>query len=379
MDTSQRCAKPIYTFANNLMENYPKSFYKNIMKGTEFNPKTQAEVSIKTFEEDLEEKNFILDKIKNIFKTDKNASVAILLRNNYQVENYGEFLAANKIKITEKIDNLKNDRVFNVILTYFEILEFPYNNKILSDGIKNLCKYGLYKITEEETEKLKNLKESFLLKNPDEFDCFELSKFWWDFDYIFSNSNQEPDFLTCLIADYYFKSQTELENAYMLALMIKKMSQNTKSEQNIIEKLKTVKNLSNLGFIHLIKDSEKKETQNSVEIMTIHKSKGDEFDYVFVPEMSSKLFSVNAEDIKISTENHFCECLKPKEKRRTINELKKEQADETLRLIYVAITRAKKELFLSFSKSQKLGSKNLSPCEVLNLQNKCRYEIEDSY
>ena len=366
MDTSQRCAKPIYTFANNLMEKYPDSFYKNIMKGTDFNPKTQAEVNIKTFEQDNEEKNFVLEQIKNIFKTDENASVAILLRNNYQVENYGEFLAANKIKITEKIDNLKNDRVFNIILTYFEMLEFPYNNKILSDSLKNLCKYGLYKISDEDLEKIKNLKEPFLLKNPDDFDNFELSKFWWDFDYIFSNSNQEPDFLTCIIADFYFNSQTELENAYMLALMIKKMSQNTKNEQNIIEKLKTAKNLSNLGFIHLIKDIEKANTVSSVQIMTIHKSKGDEFDYVFVPEMSSKLFSVNIDDIKISTENHFCECLKPKEKRRTLDELKKEQADETLRLIYVAVTRAKKELFLSFSKSQKRGGKNLLPCEVLS-------------
>ena len=67
-----------------------------------------------------------------------------------------------------------------------------------------------------------------------------------DFDYIFSNSNQEADFLACFIADYYFDSQIELENSYMLAQLIKKMCENTKNEQTVIEKLKSLKNFSNL-------------------------------------------------------------------------------------------------------------------------------------
>ncbi len=366
MNTSQRCAKPIYSLANNLMLKYPDSFFKNIIQGTKDNPKSEKAVITNVFETDFEEKNFILNSIQNIFRNDENASIAILLRNNYQVENYSGFLNDNEIKTFQKTDNLKNSRCFNVILIFLEMLEYPYNNKILSDGLIKLCENNIYKIKDVDIEKIKSLKEPFLTQNPDDFNSVELSRFWWDFDYIFSNSNQEPDFLTCLIADYYFKDETELENSYMTAQLIKSMSKNTKNEQTVIEKLKSVKNLSNLGLVRFIKDEKINENKKTVQIMTIHKSKGDEFDYVFIPEMSSKQFTLNINDIKISSENYFCECLKPKDKRKAMEKLKQDQIDETLHLIYVGITRAKKQLNLSFCKNIKRGAKKLSPCEILD-------------
>ncbi len=255
------------------------------------------------------------------------------------------------------------------------MIEYPYNNKIIADGLKKLCQNKIYNLDEKEIEKIKNLKTPFLNTNPDDLDSYGLSKFWWDFDYIFSNSNQELDFLACLIVDYYFENKTELENGYMISQLVKSLTKTTKNEQNITEKIKSVKNLTNLGFVHLFKDENK--TNNSVQIMTIHKSKGDEFDYVFIPEMSSKLFSLDEQDVKISGENYFCECLKPKEKRKTLDELKKEQIAETLHLIYVGITRAKKQLWLSCPKNIKRGAKNLFPCEVFFLDDKSNDNIEN--
>ena len=364
MSSSQRCAKPVYTLANKLMEKYPDSFYKNLINGTPFNPKNTENVDFKEFENDSDEKNFILNEIKKIFLTDKNASVAILLRNNYQVDSYLEFLVNNEINAVEKTDSLKNNRVYNVICAFFDILEFPYNNKILADGLQNLCGERLYNCNESDFEKIKTLKIPFLTANPDDLDSFELSKFWWDFDYIFSNSNNGFDYLITVIADYYFKNQTELENSYMLAQIARNFSDSAKNPQTVFEKFRAIKNLSNVGVVKLLKDENKTLLQNSVQIMTIHKAKGDEFDYVFVPEMSDKLFSLNTENIKITTESHFCECLKPKEKRRTIEEMKQEHLDETLHLIYVAITRAKQRLYMSYSKNIKKGSKRLSACEI---------------
>ena len=370
MSSSQRCSKPIYTFANKLMENYPEAFYKNIINGTNFNPQNTENVSFKEFENDSEEKIFILNEIKKFFVNNKNASVAILLRNNYQVENYIEFLKTNEINAVEKTDSLKNNRVYNVISAIFEMLEFPYNNKILSEGLKKLCKEKIYDCKEEDLEKLKNLQEPFLTSNPDDFNSFELGRFWWDFDYIFSNSNNGFDYLITVIADYYFEEQTTLENAYMLAQVARKFMENTKTEQTFYEKFKALKNLSNIGLVKLLKEDKNLSIQNLVEVMTIHKAKGDEFDYVFLPEMSDKLFSLSNDVLKISSESHFCECLKPKEKRRTVEEMKKEYLDETLHLIYVAVTRAKKRLYISYSKNIKKGSKKLSPCEIFNLISK---------
>ena len=152
----------------------------------------------------------------------------------------------------------------------------------------------------------------------------------------------------------------------MLSQLIKSLEQNTKTEQTIIEKLKSVRNLTNLGYIHLLKEEQTAEIQNAVQIMTIHKSKGDEFDYVFVPEMSSKLFTLDEASTKISSESYFSECLKPKTLRKSLEQMKQEQIDETLHLIYVASTRAKKRLFLSFSKNLKRGAKNMTPCDIFS-------------
>lgn len=378
MNFSQRCAKAIYSFANLVMSKYKNSFFENYMKATQFNPIFEKNVFFEQFQQDNDEKNYILNSIKTIFANDKNATIAILLRNNYQVDSYSEFLQSNKINTVQKIDNLKNNKAFNLMLTYFEILEYPYNNKILYEGMKKLQELGFYNFSQEDLLLVKNLQNSFLNQNPDDFNSYELSKFWWDFDYIFSNSNQEQDLLVCLIADYYFNDNLELENAYMLAVFIKSLSENMKKNQSLIEKLMLVKNSSNLGAIHLIKDDKTLSINNSVQIMTIHKSKGDEFDYVFVPEMSSKLFPLDLDEVKIKNENYYCECLKKKEKRKTLEEMKQEQINETLHLIYVAITRAKKQLSMSFSLNIKQGAKNLSCCKIFNLQNICCNEIKNS-
>ena len=41
------------------------------------------------------------------------------------------FLKSNEINAIEKTDSLKNKRIYTVISTFFDMLEFPYNNKIL--------------------------------------------------------------------------------------------------------------------------------------------------------------------------------------------------------------------------------------------------------
>ena len=84
--------------------------------------------------------------------------------------------------------------------------------------------------------------------------------------------------------------------------------------------------------------------------MTLHKSKGDEFDYVFVPELTEKLLSVDVSKSKLKTSTTFMEDVKsfnPEYKHKSEQELKEFNAEETLRLLYVAITRAQKKLYLT--------------------------------
>jgi len=91
---------------------------------------------------------------------------------------------------------------------------------------------------------------------------------------------------------------------------------------------------------------EKKEQRNSVKLMTVHASKGLEFKYVFVTGLEDGLFPHQGHgEIKTNEDN-----------------------EEERRLFYVAITRAKEKLFLSYTNFRTIfGSRQINtPSEFIS-------------
>ena len=89
--------------------------------------------------------------------------------------------------------------------------------------------------------------------------------------------------------------------------------------------------------------------------MTLHKSKGDEFDLVFLPEMSEKNLTLDFNEIKLKSSD-FMEDVKrlnPNYKPKSEFQLRQELLAENLRLLYVAITRAKRNLYITVSRKTK--------------------------
>jgi DNA helicase-2/ATP-dependent DNA helicase PcrA len=91
---------------------------------------------------------------------------------------------------------------------------------------------------------------------------------------------------------------------------------------------------------------ELKEEKNAVRLMTVHASKGLEFDAVFVSGLEDGLFPHQ----KITREN-----------------ITPEEAEEERRLFYVAITRAKKKILLSYAQMRTIfGSRQVNiPSEFI--------------
>ena len=98
--------------------------------------------------------------------------------------------------------------------------------------------------------------------------------------------------------------------------------------------------------------------------MTLHKSKGDEFDFVFIPELSADNLGLKIEDIKLKESSDFIQSIKQKPK--TSETLKQEILEENYRLFYVGITRAKIRLYLTCAKTFKMYNKEKTqnPCEI---------------
>lgn len=97
-------------------------------------------------------------------------------------------------------------------------------------------------------------------------------------------------------------------------------------------------------------DSDKKE-KDGVRLMTVHASKGLEFSYIFVTGLEEGLF--------------------PHDRNENASD---EEAEEERRLFYVAITRAKKKLFLSYAQSRTIFGSRGS-----NIPSEFILEIPDEY
>ncbi|MDP2788693.1 MAG: UvrD-helicase domain-containing protein [bacterium] len=89
----------------------------------------------------------------------------------------------------------------------------------------------------------------------------------------------------------------------------------------------------------LMENENKKEKKDAIKLMTVHASKGLEFKYVFVVGLEEGLFPHRRDEEKKT----------------------KEDAEEERRLFYVALTRAKEKLFLSFANFRTIfGSRQIN-------------------
>jgi DNA helicase-2/ATP-dependent DNA helicase PcrA len=96
----------------------------------------------------------------------------------------------------------------------------------------------------------------------------------------------------------------------------------------------------------LIERGEKKDTKSAVKLMTVHASKGLEFKYVFITGLEDGLFPHQRQNEGQSGEDR----------------------EEERRLFYVALTRAKEKLFLSFANFRTIfGSRQINaPSEFIS-------------
>ena len=371
MTTSQRCAKPIYTLANRLIqesiadEEKKEAFYNIQIQGTENNPKTDLKPEYKIFETEKEEKDFILSKTKEIFNKDPEATIAILLRLNYQVNEYSDFFNSNGIKTILRTDCPGQKRIYKIILEVLKTLENPLNNKQIHNLAKVYSDNEIYKFSSEDLDFIKNLKEPFIYTDIENTGSESLGQLFWDIDYWLNNSSNTLDVQALNIGLYYSKNTGEKSNVNLIVSLIRRLM--LQSENDIIKRMEYY--AQKPSSMYRFFDDECKNNKNGINIMTMHKSKGDEFDYVFCPCMNEENYPVSIEHVKLKTGGHFVQTIKniyTKEGIKLPEMQKKEQINETLRLIYVGITRAKKGLFLSNAKNY-LKRKNTHNFDFFNI------------
>lgn len=360
MNSSQRCAKPIYNLANKLIKttvqntDLKQAFYEIVMKGTDKNPKSDKQPCFTIFEEEQEEKEFILKKINEIQKNEPNASIAILLRLNSQVNEYNDYFNSNGIKTTIRTDCLEQKQIYKLIISVLKTIQMPLNNKNITDLAMKYKEQNICKIRNKDIEFLRNLKEPFVQINIDDIESEGLCQLYWDIDYWLNESILAIEEIALKIGLFYAKTSTDKSNTYLISTFIKRIKNNNRNIEEIIKQIEysASRPLSAFKFF----EEEQDGNTLGVNIMTMHKSKGDEFDYVFIAQMNEDNYPILKNNVKIKSGGHFVQTIRSLIENtpiKTPEMQKQELIYETLRLLYVGITRAKSELFFTSARKYK--------------------------
>ncbi len=376
MNYSQRCTQDVMDLANKLVDFgdkiLPKAFFKSYMRGVEGkNPVSENAIFSCVFENNFAERNFILKEIKNILTRNKDATVGILLRNNYQVGNWAEFINNAGLKSITRSESLGQKGVFNTIFSILKFIQSPYDNEILVSVYETLADLGFYKPRLQLHIRASEI--PFIQKDGDDIESADLSQFLWDMQYWLNSSTLPLEELVIRIGLFYYTSDIEKSNVYLIATLVKRLNAQGKFDLTLqrLEELSKRPSLS--GFKFFSDEEDKDAMKGKVQIMTLHKSKGDEFEYVFLPEMAEKNLQIDVEKQKLKSSSLFMEEVKSfnsNYKRKEELVLKEFNSEESLRLLYVAITRAQKKLYITTSsKAKGWGNKEVEQAPSIIFDN----------
>jgi len=369
MNRSQRCAKDIYSLANKLVsyssdDNEMKNAFYNIkmapVEGK--NPKEINSLRAILFSDENSENKYILNEIKNIFAKEPKSTIGILLRYNYQVTSWQEVINNAGFNVITRSESLEQKSIFKVIYAILKILESPFDNNTVANSYEILAQNGFYK-QRLQTE-IRNSEIPFIEKNSDDIQNYELERFYWDISYWLTFTALSADELCLKIGFYYFSGEIEKSNIYLISTLVKRIMTTNNGLSNILKRLEELSKKASLSGFKFFSENDENDNEyfkGKIQIMTMHKSKGDEFDYVFIPALSEKNLPLDINEMKLKASSAFIENIRKlnqnyKEKNET--DLKKEILEENLRLLYVAITRAKKKLYFTCAKKEKYYGKD---------------------
>lgn len=364
MDRSQRCTKDVWSLANNLItlaEGKPETknaFYKIFMRPVEGkNPEGVNAISALILENEFAEKNYILKQIKDLLSKNPKATVGILLRSNFQVAGWTKFIDNAGMKTITRSECLEQKGIFRTIFAIMKIILNPFDNENIADNYDVLAELGHCKSNLYQT--IKECPKPFLQMSVDAMNNVGLENLYWDLIYWLSFSTLPPEEFAVKIGLHYYSSEVEKSNVYLISTLIKRLSNTYKKYSTLIERLGELAKKPNLSGFKFFSEEEKSDREileGKVQIMTLHKSKGDEFDYVFLPEMAEKNLPIGIENVSLKKNARFMEDvreLNPDYKKKSDDELKEFLLAENLRLLYVAITRAKRKLYITANKTAK--------------------------
>lgn len=310
------------------------------------------------FDLDKMEEDWLVEKILAIREEQPEASIAILVRTNSQVNRVTSRLHQAKIPAVSLSEQLNVSPIFSLIATTLKLLASPDDLALQSHWHQLQVEAQLI----PENAERKTVMESQPLIYQSPLDLTDELVRQWHYDFLdFSRqaAGGNISLLVARIADRFCLSVADRSNGYLCALMA----------QDILNNFQHLVHLSPLEIVINQFDAFQKSWRGKksfgdvlaehagevVQVMSMHKSKGQEFDVVFMPFLQAEAFPHQAESIRVDEADKLImelDRIAAKTSGQTLSEQyqqdkKREKIEEEARLIYVGLTRAKRALYLS--------------------------------
>lgn len=364
LEENRRSTQTILDFAQNLIEadklrlaNNPNfNIEKKLIAKNEKIIAKERKIKFNVYTETLQEQNDIIEKIESLIKNGaKLSEIAIITRKNDSLENFARLLKQKNIPYQlSKQKNAFDVPSFIICYFYLKILSNVY---LEQDKLFALLSNGPFKIKDETIANL------LILTRKSNDNWYKIITD--NINTTFKDDNKIKDFINTYNELKSKKSYTPLipfiyETITKTGILkyfsgTEEKFENISAIQRLIDEAKSFSLIHKASMLddfinHLdtyyaqnIKiELQKNNYQNdSIQLLTYHGSKGREFEYVFMPELTSKMFEKGM--------NQRGELDLPI-KKSLFSEDKEENKDaEILRLLFVGITRAKFALYLSYS------------------------------
>ncbi|MFC1659074.1 ATP-dependent helicase [Pseudomonadota bacterium] len=336
LEKNYRSTKHILNVASILINNNTGRHKKTLWTDSE---KNVEKVRLISFHNDREESNFICNEVQNFLITNNPIQyndIAILVRAGYQTRTFEEAFLKTGIpyKVIGGLRFYERKEIQNAV-SYLRII-YNENDNLAFERIINVPKRGIGTTTVGTILQAANLYETSLIKTSVKL-CEEnkikgktkesllnlikkISK-WKNL----LNNGIECSKLMEIVLD---------ESEYLLSLKNETTLESQGRLENLAEFVRSLDDFTTVGefleYVSLVSDKgdEEKTEKNPVNIMTIHSAKGLEFNTVFLPGWEEGIFP-SPKSIEI-----------------------KNGIEEERRLAYVAITRAKENLYISHTYSR---------------------------
>lgn len=335
LEENYRSSQEILIAANTLIDKNKNRISKNL-----YSKRNNVKPSVYLADSEEDEANFVVRKINQIMMLNPDAELkdfVILYRSNYLSRPYEQALVSEGYKY-----NLYGGFKFyqrteiKDIIAYLNVID---NNDDLS--IRRIINIPRRKISDQTVKHIldfaneHNLSFYQAICKIDEIDVLTSSQkqsvhnFINFIDYFKNqNFNSLLDLFDELLDKSNYFSYVESTEPKRLSTVTRNLEELRNGIANFEHRHPNDANLSNYlqeVMLYTLLD-DKKKNENAINLMTVHTAKGLEFSYVFLVG--------------------FCDGIFP-----SIHSIEENNIDEERRLAYVAITRAKKELYITANKT----------------------------